>query len=115
MRSTLLTTSVLLFGAAQAARPWLNEPDTGIEDIHGDVGEGELIPLDGIVGLPDFDYAARKYMPLVNYTYYRNGAAGEWSYRNNLESFGHYPLRPRMMRDITGIESTFEYVGTPVV
>ena len=49
-------------------------------------------------------------MPLRNYTYYRNGAAGEWSYRNNLESFGMYPLRPRMMRDITNVESTFEYV-----
>ena len=111
MRSTLLTTSVLLFGAAQAARPWLNEPDTGIEDIHGDVGEGELIPLDGIVGLPDFDYAARKYMPLVNYTYYRNGAAGEWSYRNNLESYQRYRFRPRVMVDVTEIESTMKCVS----
>lgn len=93
-----------------AARPWLNEPDTGIEEIFGNTPDGELIPLDGIVGLPDFEWAARKYMALANYTYYRNGAAGEWSYRNNLESFGNHPLRPRVMRDIMNIESTFRYV-----
>ncbi|RYP63337.1 hypothetical protein DL771_009322 [Monosporascus sp. 5C6A] len=104
MRSSILTFSLL--GGALAARPWLDEPDTGIDGIFGNVPDGELIPLDGIVGLPDFQYAARKYMPLANYTYYRNGAAGEWSYRRNLESFGMYPLRPRTMRDITNIEST---------
>jgi isopentenyl diphosphate isomerase/L-lactate dehydrogenase-like FMN-dependent dehydrogenase len=40
------------------------------------------------------------------YTYYRNGAAGEWSYRNNLEVFERFRLRPRVMVDITKIEST---------
>lgn len=30
-----------------------------------------------------------------NYTYYRNGAAGEWSYRNNLEVYQRFRLRPR--------------------
>ncbi|KAK7747806.1 hypothetical protein SLS62_008842 [Diatrype stigma] len=107
MRSSSLF-AILGGGGALAARPWLNEPDTGIEEIFGSTADGELIPLDGIVGLPDFEWAARKYMPVANYTYYRNGAAGEWSYRNNLESFGNHPLRPRVMRDITNIESTFE-------
>ncbi|RYP08679.1 hypothetical protein DL765_008702 [Monosporascus sp. GIB2] len=109
MRPSILTFSLL--GGALAARPWLDEPDTGIDEMFGDVPDGELIPLDGIVGLPDFQYAARKYMPLANYSYYRNGAAGEWSYRRNLESFGMYPLRPRMMRDITKVESTLRYVS----
>ena len=55
MRYTLLTSSALLFsGAAQAARQWINEADTGIDEIYGNVAAGELIPLDGIVGLPDF-------------------------------------------------------------
>jgi isopentenyl diphosphate isomerase/L-lactate dehydrogenase-like FMN-dependent dehydrogenase len=40
------------------------------------------------------------------YTYYRNGAAGEWSYRNNLEVFQRFRLRPRVMVDITKIESS---------
>jgi isopentenyl diphosphate isomerase/L-lactate dehydrogenase-like FMN-dependent dehydrogenase len=40
------------------------------------------------------------------YTYYRNGAAGEWSYRNNLEVFQRFRLRPRVMVDVTNIESS---------
>jgi hypothetical protein len=69
-----------------------------------------------MVGLPDFEWAARKYMNTSAYTYYRNGAAGEWSYRNNLEIFSRYRLRPRVMTDITNIESTLRYefyVSTP--
>ncbi|KAI1841834.1 hypothetical protein JX266_012011 [Neoarthrinium moseri] len=104
MRSTLFTISLL--GTAFGERPFLNEPDTGIEDVFGATPNGELIPLDGIVGLPDFEWAARKAMSLENYTYYRNGAGGEWSYRNNLEIHNQFPLRPRMMVDITNVEST---------
>ncbi|KAK9780912.1 hypothetical protein SCAR479_02098 [Seiridium cardinale] len=104
MRSTLLAFTLL--GAALGERPFINEPDTGIDDVFGDVPAGELIPLDGIVGLPDFEYAARKAMSIDNYTYYRNGAGGEWSYRNNLEIHDKFPLKPRMMIDITNVEST---------
>ncbi|KAI0139238.1 hypothetical protein BJ166DRAFT_543673 [Pestalotiopsis sp. NC0098] len=104
MRSALLVSTLL--GAALAERPFINEPDTGIDDVWGDTPDGQLIPLDGIVGLPDFDWAARKAMAIENYTYYRNGAGGEWSYRNNLEVHNRYPLRPKMMVDILDIEST---------
>jgi isopentenyl diphosphate isomerase/L-lactate dehydrogenase-like FMN-dependent dehydrogenase len=45
-------------------------------------------------------------MNISAYTYYRNGAAGEWSYRNNLESFHRLRLRPRVMVDIDNIESS---------
>ena len=54
MRYTLLSSALLFSSAAQAAREWINEPDTGIDEVYGDVPTGELIPLDGIVGLPDF-------------------------------------------------------------
>ncbi|KAL3426991.1 Cytochrome b2, mitochondrial 4 [Phlyctema vagabunda] len=104
MRSSDL---LLTFAAtALAARPFLNEPDTGIEEVLGDTAAGTLPPLESIVGLPDFDWAARRYMNASSYTYYRNGAAGEWSYRNNLEAFSRYRLRPRVLVDITNIEST---------
>ena len=60
-----------------------------------------------MIGLPDFEWAARKYMNTTAYTYYRNGAAGEWSYRNNLEIFARYRFRPRVLgMDVTKIEST---------
>lgn len=103
MRSfTLLS----FFSAALAARPFLDEPDTGIEEIFGDLPAGELPPLDRLVGLPDFDWAARHYLNASSYTFYRNGAAGELSYRNNLEGFHRLRFRPRVMVDITKVEST---------
>ncbi|KAI0848779.1 FMN-dependent alpha-hydroxy acid dehydrogenase [Daldinia vernicosa] len=104
MRSALLSLSVL--GGALAARPFLNEPDTGFDEYFADLPAGELPPLDQLVGLPDFDAAARRHLTVQNYTYYRNGAGGEWSYRNNLEVFNRYKLRPRTMVDVTNIEST---------
>ncbi|KAF2830915.1 FMN-dependent alpha-hydroxy acid dehydrogenase [Ophiobolus disseminans] len=102
--------SALAFASvALAARPFINEPDTGIDDQLGSiVANGSLPPLKSLAGLPDFDWAARHYMNLSSYTYYRNGAAGEWSYRNNLEIFQRFRLRPRVMVDITKIEDSFE-------
>jgi hypothetical protein len=82
-----------------------------IDEVLGDTAVGTLPPLESIVGLPDFDWAARRYMNASSYTYYRNGAAGEWSYRNNLEVFSRFRLRPRVLTDITNIESTLAYVA----
>ncbi|KAI1412783.1 FMN-dependent alpha-hydroxy acid dehydrogenase [Hypoxylon sp. FL1857] len=104
MRSLFLL--LCLFKASLAARPFLNEPDTGFDQYFANLPAGELPPLDKLVGLPDFEAAARRHLDVQNYTYYRNGAAGEWSYRNNLEVFNRYMLRPRTMVDITNIEST---------
>lgn len=91
-----------------AARPFLDEPDTGLESVFGDIPQGSLPELDSIAGLPDFQWAARNYLPLSNFTYYRNAAGGEWSYRNNLEVFSRYPLRPRFMRDVTKVNETMQ-------
>ncbi|KAJ4371633.1 hypothetical protein N0V83_004853 [Neocucurbitaria cava] len=96
-----------LTSVALAARPFLDEPDTGIDDQLGQiVANGSLPPLESLVGLPDFQWAARHYMNVSAYTYYRNGAAGEWSYRNNLEVFQRYRFRPRVLKDITNIEAS---------
>ncbi|OTA98279.1 hypothetical protein M426DRAFT_259312 [Hypoxylon sp. CI-4A] len=103
MRSFL---SFCLLGGALAARPFVNEPDTGFDEFFADLPAGELPPLENLVGLPDFDAAARRHLATQNYTYYRNGAGGEWSYRNNLEVYNRYKLRPRTMVDVTNIEST---------
>jgi hypothetical protein len=86
--------------------------DKRIEEALGQYASNKTLPtLSDIVGLPDFEWAAREYMNTTAYTYYRNGAAGEWSYRNNLEVFSRVRLRPRVMVDITNIESTLPYVN----
>lgn len=100
-------TALAFASVALAARPFVNEPDTGLEGLLGSVtANGTLAPLKNMVGLPDFDWAARKYMNASSYTYYRNGAAGEWSYRNNLEVFTRQRLRPRVLKDITNVAAS---------
>lgn len=105
MRAAVIAT---LASSALAARVFLNEPDTGIDDALGDLAAGELPDLSDMIGLNDFDWAARHYLPLKNYTYYRNGAGGEWSYRNNLEVYNRYRLKPRVMSDITGVSDSLK-------
>lgn len=55
MLSSILTTAAIAVAGVSAARPWLNEPDTGLEAIVSNISVGALPPLDEIVGLPDFD------------------------------------------------------------
>jgi hypothetical protein len=107
MRTTLLTT-LALTGGTLAARPFLEEPDTGLSLVVSNITTGQLPDISDMVGLNDFQWAASNYLPAKNYTYYRNGAGGEWSYRNNLEVYNRYRFRPRAMRDITGINSTMQ-------
>lgn len=92
--------------STRAARPYLEEPDTGLDSVFGNVSHGLLPDLDSIAGLPDFQWAAQNYMSLDHYTYYRNAAGGEWSYRNNLEVFARHTLKPRRMIDVTGVANT---------
>ncbi|USP81508.1 cytochrome mitochondrial precursor [Curvularia clavata] len=100
MRLSLLA----LATSALAASPFLEEPDTGIDQqLAAFVSNNTLPPLKSLVGLPDFQWVGRNFMNTSAYTYYRNGAAGEWSYRNNLEIFSRYRLRPRVLRDITNV------------
>ncbi|PHH64236.1 hypothetical protein CDD81_4850 [Ophiocordyceps australis] len=100
--------AVALAPAALAARVFLNEPETGIEDglKRANLSTDGLPPLASVYGLPDFDYIARQQLPVENYTYYRSGAAGEWSYRNNLEVYRRYRLQPRIMVDISNVNNT---------
>lgn len=103
-----LAVAVLAIESVNAARPFLEYPDTGLADVVSSVAVGALPDLTEMVGLPDFDWAAQNYLPIKNYTYYRNGAGGEWSYRNNLEVFNRYRFIPRQLQDITNIEASFK-------
>ncbi|KAK7429476.1 hypothetical protein QQZ08_004068 [Neonectria magnoliae] len=56
--------------------------------------------------LNDFDFAARNYPSIRNYTWFRYGAAGEWSYRNNLEASQRCTFKQRALVDITKVKKT---------
>ncbi|KAJ4393555.1 hypothetical protein N0V93_002767 [Gnomoniopsis smithogilvyi] len=106
MVSKFLTVTAVALNSVNAARPFLEAPDTGLAAIVSNVTVGSLPELDDMVGLADFDWAAQNYLPIKNYTYYRNGAGGEWSYRNNLEVYNRYRFIPRQLQDITNIEAS---------
>lgn len=69
-----------LVTAVLAARPWLNEPDTGLETYLDSTNytEGALPLLKDMRGIPDFEFAARQVMTDQQYAFYRTAAAGEW-------------------------------------
>ncbi|CAA7263482.1 unnamed protein product [Cyclocybe aegerita] len=100
------TVFLSFLSVALAARPFLNEPDTGIEEVFGSLPAGTLPELSLIAGLPDFEWAAKRVLHPFSYMHFRNGASGEYSYRNNLEIFHRYRFRPRVMQDVTNVAST---------
>lgn len=104
MRPQLLTAA--LASGAFAARPFLNEPDIGLEEFLGEIEPGTLPNISAIATLHDFDFAARNYLPQSNYSWFRHGAGGEWSYRNNLEAFQRYTFRQRALTDITKVRNS---------
>jgi isopentenyl diphosphate isomerase/L-lactate dehydrogenase-like FMN-dependent dehydrogenase len=109
MRTTVAASLLLstLSATVQATRPFLNEPDTLASEQYGEIQQGgELPTVDDVIGIPDFDFLARGYMNISSYTSYRAGAAGEWSYRNNLEVFSRMRFRPRVMVDVNNIEDS---------
>ncbi|KAF2031983.1 cytochrome b2 [Setomelanomma holmii] len=95
MKYTLF--SHLFATAILAARPFLNKPDTGIDDALAIPQNGSLPDLSRLLGLPDFHWAARH--------------VGEWSYRNNLEAFHRLRFRPRVMVDVVDIEASLGILG----
>ncbi|KAF4550869.1 FMN-dependent dehydrogenase-like protein 4 [Elsinoe fawcettii] len=101
--------------AVYAARPFLNEPDTNVSGDIQQVQPGELMNLSRIQGLPDMEYAARTYLNDLSYSRFRSAAEGEWSYRNNMESFQKLRFRPRNMVDITGVENTLRNGHTTIL
>lgn len=79
---------------------------TSIEIALDIPAEGTLPSLDDMYALNDFDWAARHYLNATHYNFYRAGAGGEWSYRNNLESYGRFRFRPQVLEDIANVQDT---------
>ncbi|KAI0130378.1 hypothetical protein BJ170DRAFT_681830 [Xylariales sp. AK1849] len=93
---------------ALAAEPWLNEPDTGLQEYlyTTNYTDGTQPLLKDIRGIPDFDWAAQQSLTSGNYSYYRTAAAGEWSYRNNLDVWQRVKFRARMLNDVSTLNET---------
>lgn len=97
-----------LIAPALAAEPFWNEPDTGLETYLTSTNwtEGSLPELNDMRAIPDFDFAARQKLNDQEYSFYRTAAAGEWSYRNNLDIWSKVKFRARMLTDVTKVNET---------
>ncbi|KAL8330377.1 hypothetical protein RB593_001409 [Gaeumannomyces tritici] len=105
---TSLAALASLAAAVLAESPFLNEPDTGLEDylFSTNYTRGAQPLLKDMRGLPDFEWAARQTLTNQKYAFYRVAAAGEWSYRNNLDVWGKVKFRPRQLTDVTRVNET---------
>lgn len=87
---------------------WLEEPDTGLVNYLASTNytEGSLPLLKDIRAAPDFDWAAEAHLGNQQYAFYRTAAAGEWSYRNNLDIWSKIKFRTRMLNDVSKLNET---------
>jgi 4-hydroxymandelate oxidase len=70
------------------------------------------VDLGAIVSLPDFEHHARQLMPHMAYEYAASGAADEHSVRWNRERFDSIRLRPRVLVDVTSVDTRVTLLGT---
>ncbi|MGH2753666.1 MAG: alpha-hydroxy acid oxidase [Actinomycetota bacterium] len=70
--------------------------------------------LAGIFNLDDFEEPARQVLTPAAYAYYSGGAGDEVTLRENVDAFRRRRLRPRVMVDVSAIDTSTTFLGTPV-
>ena len=70
--------------------------------------------LDGIVNLDDFEAIARSRMDRAAFDYVAGGAGDELTLSDNVAAFRRYRMRPRILRDVSVIDTATTFLGTDV-
>jgi isopentenyl diphosphate isomerase/L-lactate dehydrogenase-like FMN-dependent dehydrogenase len=68
----------------------------------------------GVVNLDDFEPLARRRLEPGAYAYYASGAADEITLKNNAAAFRRRRLVPRILVDVSAIDTSAEVLGKPV-
>ena len=76
-------------------------------------GEGE-VQLDRILNLGEFEALASDALDPASFAYYSGGAGDEETLRDNVAAFRRWRLLPRVMRDVSEIDASTSFLGTPV-
>ncbi|ORX42802.1 hydroxyacid oxidase 1-like protein [Anaeromyces robustus] len=63
------------------------------------------------ISLDDFHNYAYKHLPKMIYEYYAHGANNNETVEQNLKSYLKYRIRPRVMRDVSQIDTSVEVFG----
>jgi len=64
--------------------------------------------------IDDLARLARKRLPIGAADYLDGGGEDEWTMRRNREAFGEVELLPRVMRDVSDLQTTVTVLGTPM-
>jgi len=63
------------------------------------------------ISLDDFHNYAHKHLPKMIYEYYAHGANNNETIEQNLKSYLKYRIRPRVMRDVSQVDTSVEIFG----
>ena len=64
-----------------------------------------------LVTVDDYEARARELLPQGVYDYYAGGAGDEWTLRENRAAFERFPLRPRVLVDVSTIDTSTSVLG----
>jgi 4-hydroxymandelate oxidase len=64
-----------------------------------------------VLSLPEFEEHARRCMPSMAYEFLSSGAADENTLRWNHEAYDRIRLRPRVLQDVTSLDTTVSLLG----
>jgi len=63
------------------------------------------------ISLDDFHTYSKKHLPKMVYEYYAHGANNNETVEQNLKSYLKYRIRPRVMRDVSEVDTSVEVFG----
>jgi isopentenyl diphosphate isomerase/L-lactate dehydrogenase-like FMN-dependent dehydrogenase len=66
------------------------------------------------LNVSDYEALARERVGEIGWEYIRGGAGDETTLRENVESFARWKLRPRVLVDVSGVDTATTVLGTPV-
>ena len=66
------------------------------------------------LNVDDYEALARERVGEIGWEYIRGGAGDETTLRENVESFARWKLRPRVLVDVTAVDTGTTVLGTPV-
>jgi isopentenyl diphosphate isomerase/L-lactate dehydrogenase-like FMN-dependent dehydrogenase len=66
------------------------------------------------VNVGDYERLAEAKLPAGAFGYFAGGAGDEWTLRENVEAYGRYRLRPRVLVDVTEVTTSTTVLGTEV-
>jgi isopentenyl diphosphate isomerase/L-lactate dehydrogenase-like FMN-dependent dehydrogenase len=73
-----------------------------------------VVDLAGVFKLDDFEELARETLSSSAFAYYAGGAGDEVTLRDNVSAFRRRRLRPRVMVDVSAIDPSTSFLGTPL-